>query len=461
MMEDERPSGPQGTQFPGALSSYAPGGAAGDRVLIHPSRPRWLVGNPTSERIARDLAAPGGSVEAAAAALAADFGLSLAEARRDVLLVQDQLTHHGMLDGAEPEAREVPCFGFMFLMLTERCNLACAHCWGAFPARQELPLKTVLRIVDELVAGGGNFLVLSGGEPLLYPGLKTVLERVGRQLPVQICSNGILIDEGWARYLAESGLDIRVQISLDGPTAAVHDAIRGPGTFEGALRGIRNLQAAGLGDKLIIASTIQGLNHRLMPEIIQLAADLRVPRLRLLPLKKKGRALETLDCTGEGLDVPTYEAIFDRVLQVPSIMPKHVNVSCGLNGFSLMPDGERGGCTVGSQLVITPTGEVYPCVSLIRPDCWIGNVNGSSLQAIVDGARMAELHAAKLTRKDTIPACKACQWQNLCQSGCMAEALEETGTLWDVDSMCDYRQRAYARVFDVILGGAGPVPGRL
>ena len=88
-------------------------------------------------------------------------------------------------------------------------------------------------------------------------------------------------------------------------------------------------------------------------------------------------------------------------------------------------------------------------------------MNESSLQAIVEGLRMAELHAAKLTRKNVIPACLACQWQNLCQSGCMAEALEETGTLWDVDSMCDYRQRAYARVFDVILGGAGPVPGRL
>ena len=309
------------------------------------------------------------------------------------------------------------------------------------------------------MAGGGNYLVLSGGEPLLYPGLKTVLERVDRRIPTQICSNGILIDEAWARYLAAIP-DFRIQISLDGPTAAVHDAIRGPGAFEGALRGIRHLKAAGMGDRILIAATIQGLNHHLIPEIIQLAEDLGVPRLRLLPLKKKGRALETLTSTGQGLDLPTYEAIFDRVLQVPSVLPKNVNVSCGLNGFSLMPDGERGGCTVGSQLVITPSGEVYPCVSLIRNDCRIGDVNESSLQAIVEGTRMAKLHEAKLTRKDTIPACKACQWQTMCESGCMAEALEETGTLWEVDSLCDYRQRAYSRAFDFILGSPAAVAGK-
>ena len=143
--DDERAVG-QGTRFPGALSSYAPSGPDADRVLLHPSKPRWFVGNATTERIAQDLHVSGGSVEAVAASLAADFGLPLAEARRDVLLVQEELTRHGMLDMAE--VKEVPAFGFMFLMLTERCNLSCAHCWGSFPARKELPLDTVLRIVD-------------------------------------------------------------------------------------------------------------------------------------------------------------------------------------------------------------------------------------------------------------------------------------------------------------------------
>jgi hypothetical protein len=38
----------------------------------------------------------------------------------------------------------------------------------------------------------------------------------------------------------------------------------------------------------------------------------------------------------------------------------------------------------------------------------------------------------------------------------MAEALEETGSFWEVDGRCDYRQRLYARTFDLLLGGVGP-----
>ena len=443
----------QGTPDVGALLRFGPDGQAGDRVLMHPSRPSWLVGNAATEAIYRILLAQGGDLERSALALAGEFAIPLELAREDVATVAGQLGRQGMLAGPDPA--DVPRMGSLFLLLTERCNLACAHCWGSFPNIRELPRETALRIVGEFLDGGGRSVALSGGEPLLYPGLEELLARIGTGIPIQICSNGILITPSWAERLARYP-NLNVQISLDGPTAEVHDAVRGPHAFQGAIRGLRLLQEAGFQDRLTIATTLQGGNHQLVPEIIQMAADLGVPKLRLLPLKKKGRALDTLDCTGDGLDGPAYEAVFDRVLKSPAVQPGNLEVSCGLNGYSLLPEAERGGCTVGSQLVVFPSGDVFPCLSMVQASSRIGNVNGSSLAEIVAGVRMAELHSAKLERKNLIPACMACSFKSLCQSGCMAEALEETGSLWEVDSTCGYRQQAYTRSFELILGRPRP-----
>ncbi len=451
-------SGPkQGTHL-GALFAYVPCGTDQDGILLHPEAPRWAVANQSSLKIVECLAAPGGSTDSAADFLVEEYGLTLAAARQDVDHVMDHLARHGLSsDSLMEEPR--PRIGSLMLVLTERCNLACTHCYGAFPACKELPLPRVLRLIDELVEGGGRTLTLSGGEPLLYRGLKDVVARVGKRIRVQFCTNGTLIDAQWARLFSQQ-LDPYFQISLDGPTAATHDAIRGPRAFEGALRGIRQLQEAGLGDRIILATTIQRTNKNVLLEILHLAAKLGVKTLRFLPLRKEGRAQETWACTGESLDVPAYEAIFDRFLTNHTDLPKGVELSCGLNGFTLnqSPEGNGGDlvCSVGSTMFVEASGEAFPCAVLNRKECLLGSVLESSLHDLVHGEAMAKLHAIKTRRKLEIPRCAPCLWKNFCQAGCMAMAVNETGTFWDVDEFCSYRQRAYPRAFNDILAISAP-----
>lgn len=422
---------------------------AGPRVLMHPARPLWLVGNASTEWIADALLAAGGEVEPVAAAMVEHYGISLEAARRDARSVRESLQAQGMLDGPAPQP--IPTLQSLFLMLTERCNLACSHCYGAFPARQELALETVLRLVDELVEAGGTSLTLSGGEPLIYRELEPLVKAIGRRLPVQFLTNGILITEARARFLAEH-LDASFQVSLDGPTPGIHDAIRGPLSYEGAMRGIHHLQQAGLAHKITLATTIQRNNHQALDDLVRLASELGIPKLRFLPLRKEGRAQDTWDCTGEGLDVATYERIFDRILENPAERPKGLDLSCGLSGFGLFAhQGGEHWCTVGRKLVVDPSGGVYPCAIMMGEDFRLGSIHRASLAEVLVSPSLNELRAAVLGRKERISGCVSCLWRNFCDSGCMGLALEEKGTIWDVDGLCDYRQRAYARAFDGLL----------
>ena len=371
----------------------------------------------------------------------------------------DRLERHGLGPGPLPEAPG-PRIGSLMLVLTERCNLACSHCYGGFPACRELPLATVLGLVDQLAEGGGRSLTLSGGEPLLYRGLEEVVARAGKRVRVQFCTNGTLVDARWARLFARE-LDPVIQVSLDGPSAAVHDAIRGAGSFERALRGVRHLQEAGLGERIVLATTIQGGNQGVLLEVIRLARELEVKKLRFIPLRREGRAQETWDCTGQGLDVAAYEGIFDQFLEDPAALPRGVEVSCGLNGFTLnqVLDGDGGDqvCSVGSLMFVDAAGDAFPCAVLAREDCRLGSVHASSLHDLVHGETMARVHAIKNRRKSDIAKCGPCRWRNQCQSGCMAMALEETGTFWATDAFCAYRRKAYPRAFDTILAASEPV----
>ncbi|MDJ0114473.1 radical SAM protein, partial [Rhodococcus erythropolis] len=70
------------------------------------------------------------------------------------------------------------------------------------------------------------------------------------QVGVKFSTNGVKIDKKVAARLAASDY-VDVQISIDGATAEVNDAVRGPGSFAMAERALANLKEAGFKDAKI------------------------------------------------------------------------------------------------------------------------------------------------------------------------------------------------------------------
>ncbi|MFF7356232.1 radical SAM protein [Streptomyces filipinensis] len=122
--------------------------------------------------------------------------------------------------------------------ITYACPLRCTHCYsesGRRPTRQA-DRDRMLRITDAIVALRPGVVSLGGGEPLMVPWIDEVARR--------FTDSGIkvlLYTGGWpvTRAMVERLADVcyRFVVSLDGPKAEVHDAIRGrAGSFDRALR---------------------------------------------------------------------------------------------------------------------------------------------------------------------------------------------------------------------------------
>jgi radical SAM protein with 4Fe4S-binding SPASM domain len=426
-------------------------------IILSAHERRWCAANQTTLRIAQGLA-EGLSMDEIAADLAGRFDLPGETAKGDVRYVADYLTEHRFLPGTAPCRIRSPALQSVYLHLTARCNLACPHCYVAGGAQEDLPASLVLRTIDELREIGGDSVTLSGGEPLLHPEIRRILRYAALRVQVQILSNGTLIDEDWAAFLAGE-VHPAIQISLDGSRKEIHDPIRGLGNFTRTLKAVELLQEAGLAGQISFATTIMQPNRHDIKDIIGLAQALGVPRVRFLPLRRIGRAEERWDTVGQGLRLNDYEEFFDYAAGLAGLSRPSLEVSCGLSGFLLeMPEAGSADdfwCPVGRQLTIGIDGEVFPCVLMMRQEFSLGNAFQASLAAMMRSETMVRTVKALAERREKIEKCAACPWRNLCQAGCMGQALDGAGTVWDPDLFCDYRQQAYRQAFHKILADFG------
>lgn len=181
------------------------------------------------------------------------------------------------------------------IRITDRCNLRCHTCgqWGDHGylrgldvktlAARELPAQRYLELLRQLAARGHRPSVyLWGGEPMLHAGSVEILEEAARLgMPPSIATNGAAVS-GLARRLVAAPLAL-AQVSVDGPTAQVHNACR-PGaharadSFQAACQALealgRERRRAGRRLPLIAAlCTINQRNQDHLAELHQFLTD--------------------------------------------------------------------------------------------------------------------------------------------------------------------------------------------
>jgi radical SAM protein with 4Fe4S-binding SPASM domain len=425
-------------------------------ILLQGSGPGWCAANQTALDISRSLEG-GQTVNDIAAGLAARFGISWEAAQNDVQQVADRLQEFGLLEKCICPALPASALQSVYLHLTTRCNLACPHCYFTGPSQGDLSASLVIRMVDELKDAGGNRVTLSGGEPLLHPEIRGILRYAAAKAQVQLLSNGTLLDRDWASFLARE-VNPDIQLSLDGSSPEIHDRIRGPGSFAATVKAVALLQEAGLAGQITLAATIMRPNLKDLPEIIRLAQALGVAQVRFLPVRRAGRAHQCWEAIGD-LTVAEYEEFFDYAAGLRGDNRPTLEVNCGLSGF-LMARPEAGAendtwCPVGRSLIVDILGDAYPCVLMMREEFKLGNVFQQSLTGMMQGETMDGTVKSLTARRLKLGSCAVCPWRNLCQGGCMGQALDETGTIWNTDVFCPYRKKAYQRAFDRILENFG------
>ncbi len=330
---------------------------------------------------------------------------------------------------------------FLVLMLTRRCNLACAYCYArAGSAGADMSPESARRAIDRLGRGDGRLTVeLTGGEPLLNFSLvqELVLAHVGRPRPPRFAlqTNAVLLDRAKLNFLLEHGVGLG--LSLDGDPAT-NDLTRGQGAA--VVKALRLLDAAGAGVNLTVVLTRHNIAR--LPELLLLAAGFRSVRVINLDLVRPlGRALDSdLAPAPEQVRemVPRLLANLEFVStrRWPPLKVREVDQVRRRTGQGEM----RPYClaAAGSAAAVTPEGEIYPCAGLAgRMDHLAGRL---------EDPRPPELER-RVADWGLPPACAGCEVRFICRGGCPSRRIATQGDpRRPYDLECLLRQELFRRM---------------
>ena len=371
----------------------------------------------------------------------------------DVLRMFQELEEKGILF-ASRKKYEASCkpiepepFSGLYCEITSRCNLKCKHCYvnGKPTGNEELPLDIILNILEQCKQLGGNLVMLSGGEPLLYPSFISICEealKLGND--VIILTNGTLIDSHIISLL-ENWPKLRIQISLNGITQETHDILCGIGTFKLTMRGLKKCLDAGLANKLIMSFTVLSGNFHDVEPYIKWCVQNNIKKVSLKRLSRQGRARKhweklTLSDKPEEISSFFYEKL-DKLL-APYKDDIHIDGIPSEKTFSLeeMVSLEYP-CPLGSILRIDPSGSVYPCQLLDGNEFVIGSIFKDKLEDILKGEKLLRIQDLGKSRIDKISKCSKCAFKHFCAGGCMAMALWEYGSIYYPEPICEIRRK--------------------
>lgn len=320
------------------------------------------------------------------------------------------------------------------------CNMNCDMCYVRL-SREEMERQGRLRTAEEWLEIGRQmkdagvlFLLLTGGEPFLYPEFRRLylgLRELG--MIITINTNGTLIDEELAEFFGKNK-PRRVNITLYGMDEETYaNLCHYPGGYEKTLRGIRLLREQGVDVR--IGGSIVRTNKDDLDKLLDLEEELGVPvrvdtymmpatRERELPYNIQSR-------------LNPEEAARARIYALkremgPELFPQYVRQSVERADHPEPTEAKPGhmSCMAGQcSFTINWQGEMRPCVILSEPAVSVFEVGFKAAWKYI----VEETHKILLNEK-----CSTCHMRHLCRT-CAASALLETGSYDGVpDYMCRY-----------------------
>lgn len=339
---------------------------------------------------------------------------------------------------AHAEKNKIPLYGILELL--PLCNMNCDMCYVRM-SREEVEAKGRLRTLDEwldiarqMAKAGTLFVLLTGGEPLLYPEFRTLYQELRRLgMIVTINTNGTLIDEDWADFFRKNR-PRRINITLYGASEETYrNLCHFPEGYERTMRGIRLLRERGVDVKINGSLAKGNMNDRM--EIIARGEELDVPvridtymypsvRERSCPYNLQARMSpeEAGRAKVEALRREMGEELFAKYREKTLELAGHTPEGDPVPGEMTCRAGK-------SSYTINWQGEMRACVVLDEPSVPVAETGFSKAwEQVVQGT----------SRIRTSAACSACKLRKICNT-CAAGAKAECGAYDAVpEYLCRY-----------------------
>lgn len=357
----------------------------------------------------------------------------------------------------------MPPINILIKPASSACNMACKYCFyrdvaehreQAFEGMLSLQkMERVIRAGMEYADHSCSF-AFQGGEPTLagldfYRGvveLQKKYARPGVEIHNAIQTNGMLIDEEWAAFLAENRF--LVGLSLDGP-AELHNLNRldtvGEGTFNRVMRAARLMEKHGVGFNILCVVT--GRNARSVEKIYRFYRRQSFRWLQFIPCldsleQQRGEEKYHLSAENYGdFLIRLFDLWYEDLQRGEYISIRHLD-----NWLSILLGGQPEACSMTGQcavqFVVEGDGGVYPCDFYVLDEWRMGTVGESSFAEMQRGEVAARFIQASLRVPDK---CRRCRWYGLCRNGCRRNRMTLLAGEVDRNCYCEAYQRFFSQ----------------
>ncbi len=312
--------------------------------------------------------------------------------------------------------------------LTYRCNFRCAMCYLVdFRSPGELSTEEVKDVLDQLAAMGCMVVTFTGGEPLLRKDFFEIAEYARKKrFAIRIFTNGTMIDRETADRLAEIG-PLSTEVSVYGMSDATYKAVTrrsGEGECERVLGAIRMLRERGLPVQIKVPVVKQ--NYADLDAIHAFAEEVGavfVANVNITP--KDNGDMSPLE---HGLDDEALEGYYRKYVgQKPELVIGADKLMCN---------------TARNSMVISPLGDVFPCVQIKRS---VGNVRNRPIAEIWRGHPLLDRLRGLRVRDYAACSATGAGGKKGCGGQCAGIAHASAGSFTARDPLADRLSRIRAK----------------
>ena len=322
--------------------------------------------------------------------------------------------------------------------ITSRCNLSCAYCYYANNRGvdyADLPGETWKRFFEEAAEAQVLSICVGGGEPLLRPDIRDLLECIAsNRMRFEVLTNGTFVTEEFAQWLVGLRRCSSVQVSLDGSCAEVHEAYRGRGSFEPALRALRILVEAGA--RATVRCTVHAGNVEDLPRLAKLLLeDLGLPSFSTNAISCLGTRGKYDD--GLFMTATTRLQAMRALSDLNAKYDGHIRATAGplaeWRMFDQMEQARREGAEIPGRGKLTACGCVFeriavlsdgtyvPCVML--PQVALGKIGETPLREAWTSPKLQAVRDRRSIPLSQFQECRDCAYVDLCTGNCPGTSL--------------------------------------
>lgn len=188
---------------------------------------------------------------------------------------------------------------FIWLEITNRCNLQCSHCYANSgphePESHGMQVADWLQLLNDAHALGCRKVQFIGGEPLLYPGLPDLIRRA-RNLNyeiIEVYTNATRLSDDVARLFRENGVMLATSFYSDDD--CTHDAMTGVrGSQKRTIKGLERAVAAGIPIRVGIVATEE--QRAATNRTIEFLRGIGIDQIRVDHIRGVGRGSVKREC---------------------------------------------------------------------------------------------------------------------------------------------------------------------